>query len=103
MAPVKYFYKGQETDLVVFAESSEAVNQYLQDPTVGKLTEAVGVFKIFTNSQGEGAEGELGEASKAQIENEFGAKIKVEEAIAKILQQGSPNAKTTDVRASDEQ
>ncbi|SCU98492.1 LAFA_0G18272g1_1 [Lachancea sp. 'fantastica'] len=103
MAPIKYFYKGQETDLVVFAESQQAVENYLQDPTVGKLTEAVGVFKVFTNKQGEGAEGELGEASKAQVENEFGSKTKIEDAIAKILQNGSPNAKTTNLKANDEQ
>ncbi|SCU91752.1 LADA_0F11804g1_1 [Lachancea dasiensis] len=101
MAPVKYFYKGQETDFVVFVESQELAEQYVQEPTMGKLTEAVGVFKIFTNQQGEGAEGELGEASKAQVENEFGKKIKVEEAIAKILQGGSVNAKA-DVRPKDE-
>ncbi|SCU82142.1 LANO_0B05226g1_1 [Lachancea nothofagi CBS 11611] len=101
MAPVKYFYKGQQTDLVVFVESQELANEYLQDPTVGKLTEAVGVFKIFTNPQGEGAEGELGEASKAQVENEFGKKIKVEEAIAKILKEGSPNA-SGDIQSKDD-
>ncbi|CEP62347.1 Rtc3p LALA0_S05e03598g [Lachancea lanzarotensis] len=103
MAPVKYFYKGQETDLVVFAESQEAVDNYLKDPTIGKLTEAVGVFKVFTNPQGEGAEGELGEASKAQVENEFGKKIKIEEAIAKILQNGSPNAKSNNLKSGAEQ
>ncbi|CAR23195.1 Rtc3p [Lachancea thermotolerans CBS 6340] len=93
MAATKYFYKGEETDLVIFVESQELADQYLKDPTIGKLTEAVGVFKIFTNQQGEGAEGELGEASKAQIENEFGKGIKIEEAIARILQEGSPNAR----------
>ena len=62
MSPVKYFYKGEKTDLVVFAESQELVEQYLKEPSVGKLTESVGVFKIFCNRQGEGAEGELGEA-----------------------------------------
>lgn len=98
MSPVKYFYKGEKTDLVVFAESQELVEQYLKEPSVGKLTESVGVFKIFCNRQGEGAEGELGEASKAQIENEFGKGVKVEDAIAKILKEGSANSKTEAIK-----
>ncbi|CUS23509.1 LAQU0S10e02058g1_1 [Lachancea quebecensis] len=92
MTATKYFYKGQNTDLVVFVESPELAEQYLKDPSIGKLTEAVGVFKIFANQQGEGAEGELGEASKAQVENEFGKGVKIEQAIARILQEGSANA-----------
>ncbi|SCU83650.1 LAMI_0C04038g1_1 [Lachancea mirantina] len=90
---LKYFYKGQETDFVIFVESQAAVEEYLKAPAISKLTETVGVFKIFTNQQGEGAEGELGEASKSQLENEFGKHIKVEQAIDRILREGSANAK----------
>lgn len=89
---VKYFYRGEETDLVIFVESEQSVKDYLQDPSIGKLTEIVEVFKVFTNRSGRGAEGEFGEASKAQLENEFGKGKKVEEIIDTILREGEPNA-----------
>lgn len=89
---VKYFYKGQETDLIVFASSVEDVQGYLQHKSIGKLSEVVEVFKVFTNNVGEGAEGELGEASKSQLSNEFGKGKKIEEIIAIILEKGEPNA-----------
>ncbi|CCE92486.1 Rtc3p TDEL_0E02430 [Torulaspora delbrueckii] len=90
---VKYFYKGQETDLIVFVSSVDDVNEYLKDPSIGKLSQVVELFKVFTNNVGEGAEGELGEASKSQIANEFGQGKKIEEVIDIILKEGEPNAK----------
>lgn len=88
---VKYFYKGEDTDLVVFATSVEDVNNYLKEPSIGKLSQVVEIFKVFSNRKGSGAEGNLGEASKAQVENEFGKK-KIEEVIDSILRRGHPNA-----------
>lgn len=90
---VKYFYKGQETDLIVFVTSVEDVEEYLKSPSIGKLSEVVELFKVFTNNEGEGAEGELGEASNSQLANEFGKDKKVEEIIDIILKKGEPNAK----------
>ncbi|QLL33134.1 hypothetical protein HG536_0E00440 [Torulaspora globosa] len=90
---VKYFYKGKETDLIVFVTSVDEVKEYLKDPSIGKLSEVVEVFQVFTNNAGEGAEGELGEASKSQLANEFGKDKKVEEIIDIILKNGEPNAK----------
>lgn len=90
---VKYFYKGQETDLIVFVSSVEEVDEYLKDPSIGKLSQVVELFKVFTNNVGEGAEGELGEASKSQLANEFGKGKKIEEIIEIILKEGEPNAK----------
>lgn len=90
---VKYFYKGNETDLIIFVSSLEEVEEYLQKPSIGKLSQVVEVFKVFTNNEGEGAEGELGEASKSQLANEFGKGLKIEEIIDLILKKGEPNAK----------
>lgn len=94
---VKYFYKGEETDLIVFVSSVEEVKEYLKDPSIGKLSQVVEVFKVFTNNEGEGAEGELGEASKSQLANEFGKGKKVEEIIDIILKKGEPNAKVESI------
>ncbi|SCW01212.1 LAFE_0D07558g1_1 [Lachancea fermentati] len=93
MSAVKYFYKGQDTDFIIFVESIEGVENYLKDPSISKLTSVVELFKVFTNRQGDGAEGELGEVSNAQLENEFGKGIKIEQAIDRILREGSVNGK----------
>lgn len=34
---IKYFYKGENTDLIVFAASEQLVNEYLENPSIGKL------------------------------------------------------------------
>lgn len=94
---VKYFYKGEETDLIVFVSSVEEVQEYLKDPSIGKLSQVVEVFKVFANKAGEGAEGELGEASNSQLANEFGKGKKIEEIIDLILKKGEPNAKVESV------
>lgn len=96
---VKYFYKGKETDLVVFATSVEEVNEYRKEPSIGKLSQVAEIFKVFSNDQGSGAEGNLGEASKAQVQNEFGNK-KIEEVIDIILREGKPNASVGQVKKS---
>lgn len=94
---VKYFYKGQETDLIVFVTSDAEVQEYLKEPSIGKLSQVVELFKVFTNDKGEGVEGELGEASKSQIANEFGKDKKIEEVIELILKKGSANAKVDSI------
>lgn len=96
---VKYFYRGKETDLVVFATSIEEVNEYRKEPSIGKLSQVAEIFKVFSNDQGSGAEGNLGEASKAQVQNEFGKK-KIEEVIDIILREGTPNASVGQVKKS---
>lgn len=55
----KYFYKGENTDLIVFAASEELVDEYLKNPSIGKLSEVVELFEVFTPQDGRGAEGEL--------------------------------------------
>ncbi|CAI4053236.1 hypothetical protein SUVZ_15G2440 [Saccharomyces uvarum] len=95
---IKYFYKGENTDLIIFATSEELVNEYLENPSIGKLSEVVEVFEVFTPLDGRGAEGELGAASKAQVENEFGKGKKTEEVIDLILKNGEPNSVTSSLK-----
>ena len=95
---VKYFYRGENTDLIVFTASEELVEDYLKNPSIGKLSEVVEVFEVFTPQDGRGAEGELGAASKAQIENEFGKGKKIEEIIDLILREGKPNSSTSSLK-----
>lgn len=95
---VKYFYRGENTDLIVFTASEELVEDYLKNPSIGKLSEVVEVFEVFTPQDGRGAEGELGAASKAQIEHEFGKGKKIEEIIDLILREGKPNSSTSSLK-----
>ncbi|KAL3232125.1 hypothetical protein RNJ44_04041 [Nakaseomyces bracarensis] len=88
---VKYFYKGNEVDLIIYVTSEKAAKEYLKDPAPSKLADVVEVFKVFTNADGKGNEGTLGEASHAQLENEFGKHKKIEEIIDLILKEGKPN------------
>lgn len=95
---LQYFYKGKETDLVIYVTSQAAADDYLASPSPSKLANVVEVFKVFTNLDGKGATGTFGEASKTQLENEFGKGKKVEEVIGLILKEGVPNGKTNRVK-----
>ncbi|QEU58277.1 Rtc3 [Kluyveromyces lactis] len=92
--PVKFFYKGEETDFVIFVTSEEKVQDYVKNPSPSLLTDTVSLFKIFANQDARGSEGELGEASKSQLENEFGPKKSVEELLDVILKNGKPFGNT---------
>ncbi|KAL2706875.1 Restriction of telomere capping protein 3 [Kluyveromyces marxianus] len=93
-SPIKYFYKGEETDFIIFVNSEEKVQDYLKNSNINNLTEAVSLFKVFVNQDSRGSEGELGEASKSQIENEFGPKKTTEEVLDLILKSGKPLSST---------
>lgn len=86
--PLKCFYKGNDTDFTVFVGSEEGVQTYLKNPTPSLLPSTVELFTIFSNRDARGSEGELGEASKAQLENEFGKDKSEEEMIDIILREG---------------
>lgn len=85
--PHKVFYKGQQHDFVIFTENPDLYKKYNAGDTTIPLVDLVSVWKVFINRQG-GADGILDEASKSELENEFGAKTKVDDAIKKILQEG---------------
>lgn len=95
----KYFYKGHDTDLIVFVKSKDAVEEYLTHSD--NISDVVEVFQIFTNTNtGRGNEGSLGEASIAQLENEFG-KMKKDDMFEKILREGEFSGDKNGLRRQD--
>lgn len=87
---VKYFYKGKDTDLMVFAKSANSVKDYLEHPSIEKLSDTVEVFQVFTNRDSRGSSGTLDEASHAQMDNEFGEGKNMNQVIDLILRNGQP-------------
>lgn len=85
--PHKIFFKGTDNDFVIFTENPELIKKYRAGDTTIALSEVVSVFKVFVNRQG-GVEGVLDEASKSELQNEFGSSLKVDEIIKVILEKG---------------
>lgn len=86
-APHKFFYQGEHSDFVVFIEDPATLAKYNAGDTTIPLVDVVGVYKVFVNRQ-RGVEGVLDEASKEQIQNEFGKGATVDDAIKAILKKG---------------
>lgn len=84
------FYKGKSADFVIFVESHEILAKYHKDNNV-PLIDVVSTYKVFVNRQG-GVEGVLDEASKKELQNEFGEKARVDNAIRAILKAGDDKA-----------
>lgn len=84
--PHKLFYKGKEEDFIIFIEDKDLLNKYRNNDTTIPLIDLVSIYKVFTNRQG-GSEGVLDEASKAELQNEFGTN-NVDDAIKVILKEG---------------
>lgn len=85
--PHKIFYKGADYDFVIFTENPDLIQKYKAGDTTIPLSDVVSVFKVFVNRQG-GVEGVLDEASKAELQNEFGSSLNVDEIIKLILEKG---------------
>ncbi|CAH2355386.1 restriction of telomere capping protein 3 [[Candida] railenensis] len=86
-SPQKHFYKGQDSDFVIFIDDEAAAEKFQKGDGTVPLIEIVSIYKVFTTRTG-GAEGKLDEASKAELDNEFGTSS-VDEVIKKILKEGS--------------
>lgn len=86
-AVTKVFYKGKTDDFIIFVESLEQVNAWKKDSSI-PLAQVVDSFKILVTHK-QGAQGQLDEASKASLENEFDTKNE-DEVIKKILTEGHP-------------
>lgn len=84
--PHKLFYKGSSTDFVIFVESQEILDKYRKSNSI-PLIDIVSIYKVFVNRQG-GVEGMLDEASKEELQNEFGPLAKTDDAIRAILEAG---------------
>lgn len=85
--PHKIFWKGAEYDFVIFSENRDLIEQYKKGDTTIPLVDLVSVYKVFVNRQG-GVEGVLDEASKLELQTEFGKKATVDDVIKKILFEG---------------
>lgn len=85
--PHRLFYKGQECDFVIFIEDPELLQKYRNNDTTIPLIDVLSIYKIFVNRQG-GVEGVLDEASKHELQNEFGTK-NADEVIKKIVTEGT--------------
>ncbi|KAI9759473.1 MAG: hypothetical protein M4579_002313 [Chaenotheca gracillima] len=81
----KVHYKGESEDFIVFVESVQAVQDWKKDHGVGLTSVMAGHWTVFKTKQG--AQGVLGEASKGDLENEFGVKSDAEAAEI-ILEKG---------------
>ncbi|CAI5758022.1 unnamed protein product [Candida verbasci] len=84
--PHKLFYKGKETDFVIFIDDRNLYAKYKSGDSTIPIIDIVSIFKVFVN-RSRGVEGVLDEASNLVLENEFGTK-NVDEAIKIILKNG---------------
>ncbi|KAH3679519.1 hypothetical protein WICPIJ_008594 [Wickerhamomyces pijperi] len=91
----KVFYKGHHHDFLVLAESSGQYEKYIHQQNDPKQANTIpisdviaGQVKIFTTENGRGSEGVLHEASKFELENEFGKGKHVDEIVEHILKEG---------------
>ncbi|ETI19754.1 hypothetical protein G647_08767 [Cladophialophora carrionii CBS 160.54] len=94
----KVFFKGQTDDFIVFVESPEDLKAWKQDQSI-PLAQVVNSFKIMLTHK-HGAQGQLDEASKASLENEFGTSNE-DEVIKKILTDGQAQSVETAERGGD--
>jgi ribosome maturation protein Sdo1 len=88
MSATKHFYKGTTKDFIIFVDDEEAASEYVKDSTV-PISDAVGLFKVFTTESGRGSEGKLESASQQDLENEFGSDKSVEYIVDFIIKNGT--------------
>lgn len=97
--PHKLFYKGSSADFVIFVESPEILAKYHKGENI-PLIDIVSIYKVFVNRQG-GVEGKLDEASKEELQNEFGPKAKADDAIRAILESGADKSGVGAIKSDD--
>lgn len=91
--PHKIFYQGTTTDFIIFIEDSNLVDKFRKGDTTIPIIDVVSIFKVFVNRQ-KGSEGMLDEASKMELQDEFG-KANINDIITKILREGSDKLNTS--------
>lgn len=84
--PHKIFYKGEVCDFIIFIENLDLLEKFRNNDTTIPLIDIVSINKVFVNRQ-RGSEGQLDEASKVELKNEFG-KLNDMEIIKKIIDEG---------------
>lgn len=98
-SPHKLFYKGNSADFVIFVENPEILAKYQNGENI-PLIDIVSIYKVFVNRQG-GVEGVLDEASKEELQNEFGDNSKVDDVIRTILKSGDDKASAGPFKSDD--
>ncbi|KAK0734141.1 ribosome maturation protein, partial [Lasiosphaeria miniovina] len=82
----KIHYQGSEDDFIVFVDSAEDYQKWLDDKSTA-LANVVSSFQVFVTHK-HGAQGPFDTASKGSLEAEFGSEDE-EVAIKKILEEGT--------------
>lgn len=105
MSNSKIFYKGHHHDFIVLAETASQYEKYVAQQNNPKEANTIpisdvvaGQIRVFTTENGRGSEGVLHEASKFELENEFGKGKHVDEIVEVILKEGG--LKSGGVRAN---
>lgn len=83
---IKQFYQGTTKDFIIFIDDDSQIEAYKKDSTI-PLSQIVANFQVYIPESGRGVEGVLLEASKLDLENEFGDKP-VEDIVEKIVKEG---------------
>ncbi|CAN3373492.1 hypothetical protein DIURU_003048 [Diutina rugosa] len=86
--PQTVFYKGKDQDFSVIIENKAAVEKFRKGDHSLPLIDIVGIYKVFVSQRGTEASDD--EASKQDLENEFGTSNR-DEVIKKILTEGEFN------------
>ncbi|CAN6672490.1 restriction of telomere capping protein 3 [Trichomonascus vanleenenianus] len=82
---VRVFWKGDNEDFIVWAQSKDALNRYKKDTSV-PMVEVVDLYKVFVTHR-HGSQGVYDQAPNGALLNEFGTKNE-DEVIRKILLDG---------------
>lgn len=85
----KVFYRGSKSDFSVFLDSVDAYKKWASGDKTVPLSDVISSFIVYTPVTGNGTEGEIQEASKQVLEEEFGKFDSVDTTvIPKILREG---------------
>ncbi|KAI0383921.1 shwachman-Bodian-diamond syndrome protein [Hypomontagnella monticulosa] len=83
---IKIHHKGKDEDFVIFLDDLETYKKWKSDKSI-PMAHFISAFKIFVTHK-QGAQGQMDDASKSTLENEFGTSNE-DDVIKKILESGS--------------
>lgn len=85
----KVYYRGSKNDFSVFLDSLDAYKKWAVGDKTVPLSEVISSFNVYTPVTGNGTEGEIHEASRQVLAEEFGKFDSVDATIIpKILKEG---------------
>lgn len=80
-------YRGSKLEFIVFVDSLSSLKKYREGADVA-VSEILSNQHVYISSTGQGAQGDLGIASKELLAEEFGTNLSTQDAIKKILLKG---------------